>query len=154
MMIEDCLLDGFSGDIIAGNTYIRNNQLLADIKHESFREPQSYMANKSIAMGRMAFRICTKMLNDIPANFKNKYKVNKGDQDDKEGLLCDYCDEDSVMDQAHCLQCEKWTDLRMGLDLTNIEDLVKFFSKMMLEKAKFYATFSKGSKGGPAQHDS
>ena len=105
-------------------------------------------------MGRMAFRIWTKMLNNIPANFKNKYKVNKGDQEDKEGLLCDNCDEDSVMDQAHCLQCEKWMALRIGLDLTNIEDLVKFFSKMMLEKAKFDATVSKGSKGEPAQHES
>ena len=58
------------------------------------------------------------------------------------------------MDWADCLECEKRMDLIMVLDLTNIEDLVKFLSQMMLEKAKFDALFSKGSKGGPAQHDS
>ena len=102
---------------------------LDDVKHEDFREVQSYMKNKSVSIGRMAFKIRSKMVTDIPANFKNKLKSKK---DDNKGLICGYCNEQEIMDQAHCIQCVKWMDLRDGLDLSNIEDLVTFFSKMLL----------------------
>ena len=119
---------------------------LEDIKHEDFRDVQSYMNNKSIAVGRMAFRIRCKMVADIPANFKNKYKRNE------EGLLCKYCDDKEVMNQAHCTECVKWNEIRRDLDLTNIEDLVQFFINMMEEKSKIDKenSKSKGSQGGSA----
>ena len=109
---------------------------LDDIKHEDFRKVQSYMHNKSVSMGRMAFKIRTKMVTDIPANFKNKFRLRKGCD---EGLVCVYCEEGRLMDQAHCLECDRWKDMRSGLDLTNIEDLVRFFSQMLLEKSKIDA---------------
>ena len=87
-------------------------------------------------MGRMAFKIRTKMVTDIPGNFKNKFRVRKGED---EGLVCVYCNKGQLMDQAHCLQCVKWMDLRSGLDLTNIKDLVVFFTLMLQEKEKIYA---------------
>ena len=91
------------------------------------------MKNKSVSIGRMAFKIRSKMVTDIPANFKNKLKSKK---DDNKGLICGYCNEQEIMDQAHCIQCVKWMDLRDGLDLSNIEDLVTFFSKMLLYSQK------------------
>ena len=99
------------------------------------------MKNKSVSIGRMAFKIRYKMLTYISANFKDKFKSKKYDY---EGLICGYCNEEEIMDQAHCLQCVKWMDLRDGLDLSNIEDLVKFFSRMLLEKGKIDAEQNKG----------
>ena len=48
------------------------------------------------------------------------------------------------MDQAHCLECVRWENLRMDLDLTNIEDMVKFFAKMLMERAKTDAKKKQG----------
>ena len=39
------------------------------------------------------------------------------------------------MSQSHCLQCEAWVDLRSDLDLTNIEDMVAFYRRMLKEMA-------------------
>ena len=60
------------------------------------------------------------------------------------------------MDQAHCMECVRLENLRMDLDLTNIEDMVKFFSKMLMERANIDAQKNKGSKDGDesARHDS
>ena len=117
---------------------------LEDIKNEDFREVQEYIKNKSVYIGRMAFKIRTKMVSDIPANFKNKFRVKKGED---ECLVCLYCDEGQLMDQAHCLQCVKWVDMREGLDLTNIEDLVNFFSQMLKEKTKIDKENKENKKG-------
>ena len=43
---------------------------LEEIKHEDFREPQKYMHDKSVENGRLAFQIRSKMVKDLPANFK------------------------------------------------------------------------------------
>ena len=40
------------------------------------------------------------------------------------------------MDQAHCMRCSAWTELRKGLDMSNIQDLVIFFRKMLAERAR------------------
>ena len=79
----------------------------------------------------MAFRVGSKMVKDIPGNFRNKYK-QKGD----DGLLCNYCMENQEMDQAHCLHCPAWSELRTGLDMTNIMDLVVYFRKLLTERAR------------------
>ena len=81
----------------------------------------------------MAFKVRTLMVPDIPGNFKNKYRV-KGTVD--EGLLCSECDQGEIMTQSHCTTCPAWSDLREGLDLSDINDLVIFFRKLLAERAK------------------
>ena len=52
---------------------LESSTKLESIKHEDFRQPQSYMHEKSIYTGRLAFRIRSQMVDEIPANFKNKF---------------------------------------------------------------------------------
>ena len=73
------------------------------------------------------------MVPEIPANFKNKYRV-KGTE--TEGLVCTECEEGEIMTQSHCLTCSAWTDIREGLDMTDIKDLVTFFRKLLVERSK------------------
>ena len=102
---------------------------LEPIKADNFLEVQDYFMDKSIENGRLSFKIRSQML-DIPGNFKNKYR------NQKEKLKCQHCQSDQVMTQSHCLDCPAWTDIRKNLDLTKIEDLVKFFQKLLAERAK------------------
>ena len=90
------------------------------------------------------------MVEDIPANFKNKYRLNGRNSD--EGLICKHCQEEVVMDQAHCMVCPAWEDIRQGLDMTSMRDMVKFFQEMLKEIDKKKKS-SKGSQRS-AQHDS
>ena len=103
---------------------------LDPIKHEDFREAQKYLQDKSIENGRTAFKIRSQMLENIPGNFKNKYK------NEKEKIKCSYCDKDQEMTQSHCLDCSAWEGIRKDLDVTNISDMVKFFQRLLLERAK------------------
>ena len=67
-------------DAISGHHYadmkgeLEKSSKLEDIKHEDFWKPQAYMEDKSIENGRCAFRIRSKMVDSIPANFKNKFR--------------------------------------------------------------------------------
>ena len=81
----------------------------------------------------MAFHIRTEMVKEIPGNFKNKYRV-RGTLTD--GLICLECQEQTVMTQSHCLTCPAWTEMRNGLDLSKISDMVVFFRKLLVERAK------------------
>ena len=105
-----------------------NSKKLMDIKEEDFSEVQDYFKEKSICNTRMAFKVRTKMLTEIPANVKNKFK--KGD----DGLVCTYCKQGKIMSQSHCLECPAWDKLRVGLDLTNIMDMVAYFRKLLDER--------------------
>ena len=106
---------------------------LESIKGEDFREIPKYFEEKSIENSRMAFKVRSHMVPDIPGNFKNRYRV-KGSEN--EGLICDQCQEGEIFTQSHCLTCPAWSDLRSGLELTNISDLVTFFRKLLVERAK------------------
>ena len=70
------------------------------------------------------------MLDKIPGNFKNKYKK------EIEKLKCPHCNLDQEMTQSHCLECPEWGDIRKDLDVKNINDLVKFFQRLLAERAK------------------
>ena len=86
--------------------------------------------DKSIENGRLSFKVRTQMLENIPGNFKNKFRNNK----DK--LKCRHCSSDQVMTQSHCLECPAWMEIKKDLDTTKIEDLVKFFQRLLTERAK------------------
>ena len=107
---------------------------LEPIKDDDFHKVQDYFNNKSVENTRMAFKVRSQMVPEIPGNFKNKFRV-KGE----DGLLCLYCEEGHVMTQGHCLECPAWADLRTGLELGNIEDMVVFFRKMLSERARLDA---------------
>ena len=66
--------------------------------------------------------------------------------------MCTHCQEEVVMDQAHCIVCPAWEDIRQGLDMREIMDLVKFFQRM-LDKLDKEKKKKKGSAGS-ARHDS
>ena len=70
-----------------------------------------------------------------------------------DGLVCTHCQEEVLMDQAHCMVCPAWEDIRQGLDMTNMLDLVKFFKGMLDKLDKLEKEKKKGSQGS-AQHDS
>ena len=108
---------------------LKESKKLADIKNEDFRFVQPYFLDKSVANGRLAFRIRTKMVKKIPGNFKNQYKNNEN------GLKCRYCSE-SVMTQAHCISCPGLEEMRDGLELYNMEDLVIFFRRLLDDDEK------------------
>ena len=99
-------------------------------KDEEFHEVQEYFHEKSVEKGRMAFKVRSHMVQDIPGNFKEKFR-KKGD-----GLNCKYCDESEVMTQSHCLVCPAWAELRVGLSMDNIGDLVIFFQKLLAERTR------------------
>ena len=112
---------------------INTKSKLEAIKGDDFTEVQEYFNEKSVSNSRMAFKVRSLMVPEIPGNFKNRYKV-KGTL--SEGLTCEYCQEGEIMTQSHCMSCPAWSGLREGLDLTNIKDLVIFFRKLMDERAK------------------
>ena len=70
------------------------------------------------------FKLPLLFYDKIPENFKNKSKK------EQEKLKCSYCNLNQEMTQMHCL------DLRTDLDLKNINDLVKFFQRLLAERTK------------------
>jgi hypothetical protein len=109
---------------------INKQSKLERIRGEDFRDVQEYLNEKSIANSRMAFKIRGHMVPDIPGNFKNRYRVGGSI---REGLVCDKCQEGEIFTQNHCLT---WSDLREGLKLTKISDMVSFFRKLLVERAR------------------
>ena len=104
---------------------MESSKKLQDIVADDFAKPQSYFNDKCIENGRMAFKIRSKMIKEIPANFKNNY--NEEDQ------VCKFCQENKLLNQSHCVVCPAWEKQREGLDLTNIDDMVTFFREMLSE---------------------
>ena len=49
---------------------------LKDIQGENFWQLQEYVKDKNIENARLKFKICSKMMDKIPGNFKNRYKYN------------------------------------------------------------------------------
>ena len=64
------------------------------------------------------------MVKNIPGNFRNMYKGRE------EGLQFSHCTEE-VMTQIHCLSCPGMTEMRDGLDLVKIKDMVVYFSRIL-----------------------
>ena len=63
------------------------------------------------------------MLEKVPGNFKNLYK------NDENGLRCDRCVED--MTQTHCVSCPGQEEDRRGLDMSNLDDLVQYYTHIL-----------------------
>ena len=83
------------------------------------------MSMKSLDKVRMAFRIKTKMVKNIKMNYKNSHKNN---------LACEQCASGENETQCHALTCPGWQEQRAGLDLSSLEDMVTFFSRVLEDK--------------------
>ena len=56
-------------------TIVGSKSKLEAIKNDDFTKVQEYFDDKSVANGRMAFKVRSQMVPEIPGNFKNRYKV-------------------------------------------------------------------------------
>ena len=101
-------------------------------KDDDFSDVQDYMKWKSVEQSRMAFRIRSEMVNEVRGNFKDRYR-RKGGED---ALTCQECPTGVMETQSHCVICPKWQDLRTGLELDKMDDLVTFFQRLHKEQLK------------------
>ena len=101
---------------------------LQDIKMDNFQHFQDYFNDKNLESARMKFRIRTKMVKDIPGNFKNKFKNTSN------GLTCSLCP--SEMTQNHCIICPERVLMRQDLVMTDLDDLVIYFKRILSDKDK------------------
>ena len=112
---------------------VSKSKKLHDIQDDDFTKVQDYFNDRSLYNSRMAFKVRSQMLAEIPGNFKNKYRNNE------EGLRCSYCPEGAVLTQGHCLQCPAWEEQRTGVELSNIDGMVTFFRNMLAEMERMDA---------------
>ena len=103
-----------------------SSKKLEDISLDNFREIQGYFNDQNLEAARMKFRIRTKMVNNIPGNFKNKYKNIPN------GLKCTLCP--SQMTQNHCIECPEKVLFRQDLDMKDLDDLVVYFNRIFSDK--------------------
>ena len=66
-----------------------------------------------------------KILENIPGNFRNKYKNIKN------GLKCTYCEE--KMTQNHCVTCSGRSRICQHLDMNQLDDLVIYFKLSLMK---------------------
>ena len=81
---------------------VKTKSKLENMQDDDFHEVHKYFSDKSVENTRMTFRIHIQMVQDIPGNYKNKYKV-KGTV--SEGLVWSDCDTGEILTQSHCLTC-------------------------------------------------
>jgi hypothetical protein len=84
-------------------------------------EAKGYLQAKPISQARELFRIRTSMTKGFKANFSNQ---SNGD------TKCEGCGSNKD-NESHAMVCTSYADLRLGLDLKNDEDLVKYFRNIL-----------------------
>ena len=105
-----------------------NSKKLKDIKDDNFRGLQDYFHDKNLTNARMKFKIRTKMVENVPGNFKNRYHFNEI------GVNCSSCYVE--MTQNHLTLCPERNIMREGLDMGNLDDLVIYFKRYLTEVKK------------------
>ena len=118
---------------------MESKEKCSEIRHEDFREVQSYMKENSIEKSRTMFSLRAKMYN-CRANMHGSY-----DKDDRGCLACtlaqgreegreeDWVDEES---QSHLTVCPHYAHQRTGLDITITEGMVAYFQSILKERDK------------------
>ena len=112
---------------------------LNDVKHEDFTKVQDYMISKNIENARMMFSLRSRMFH-CRANHHGSYGPQERgcpacvEADRRDGASGgEEIEEES---QSHISRCQEYEYLRRGLDLYCQDDLVKYFSAVMLERDK------------------
>ena len=109
---------------------VSNSKKMEQHENDNFSKIQEYFEGKSLYDCRLAFRIRCELVKDIKGNFKDKHR-RKGGED---ALKCEDCTGDTLQTQSHCLVCPRWGEIRNGLELDRIGDLVTFFKRMLAER--------------------
>ena len=99
---------------------IKRCKKLSDIQNDNFKYLQKYFYDKDINKARLKFKIRTQMVDNIPGNFKNKYKLSRSSN----CLRCNV-----QLSQDHIKVCPGRTHLRRGLDLSKLDDLAIYFAR-------------------------
>ena len=107
---------------------VNNYEKLEDLKNDNFGR-KDYLSSKSIDNFRMMMRMRSKMVN-VKENFKNMYKFRRN------GLSCDSCQSQEVESQSHVLRCPAYDKLRVGLDLTKQDDLIRYYREVLAHRDK------------------
>ena len=100
---------------------LNKSSKMGNIQYMNFNKPQEYFNDKNIENARLKFRFRTKMLNNIPGNFKDKFMY------DQSKLLCEYCP--TELSQDHFIICSGRKIHRQGLDLGNLDDVVTYIRR-------------------------
>ena len=104
---------------------------MASVSHEDFTSERSYFNDKSVDRCRTKFRVRTEMCESYKDNYRAKYRtLPRGEEDRDPGLQCGDCGQDRDT-QSHCLVCPAWAADRDRLDLTDIEDMVTYFQRVL-----------------------
>ena len=104
---------------------------MASVKHEDFTREQSYFNDRSVDRARTNFRVRTEMCENYKDNYRAKYRtLARGEEDRDPGLQCGDCGQ-SRDTQSHCLVCPAWATARKRLDLSDIEDMVTYFQRVL-----------------------
>ena len=106
------------------NQFVHSKKL-QDIKNNHFRGLQDYFHDKNLANARLKFKIRTKMVEKVPANFKNRYFYNEG------GVNCSSCKVE--LTQNHLTLCPARAVMREGLDMRKMDDVVTYFRRYLSE---------------------
>ena len=112
---------------------------LEDVKNENFTKVQDYMKNKNIQSARMMFSLRSKMFH-CRANHHGSYgpdergcpACEKAERVSGASRIGDLEEES----QSHISRCPEYEHLRRGLDLYCQDDLVRYFTAVMLERDK------------------
>ena len=101
---------------------IKKCKKMSNIKHEDFRQDQDYMNDSSIDSSMTQLRVRLEMLETFKDNYQSNYRtLERGEEDRDPGLVCGDCG----------LTCPSWAEDRERLDLSCIEDLVKYSQRVL-----------------------
>ena len=88
---------------------------------------KDYMGKKVLKDVRDIFRARTQLLEGIKANHKNMYKGKD--------MRCEGCKQD-IDTQSHVLVCNTYSDLRVDRDLSDEDDMIGYFRKVLKRRMK------------------
>ena len=97
------------------------------IKDDDPTMPKEYLETRSIADCRMLFRLRTEMV-DLKDNMRGRYKGYNTN--------CEACQENVPESQTHVMICSAYRDIRLGKDLNDNRNLVKYYREVLLRREK------------------
>ena len=100
---------------------MKNSKKLSGIHNEKFNAIQPYFRDANVNNARMKFKIRMHMIENIPGNFSNKFNAIKS--------MCSFCK--VTLTQEHLIHCQGRVELRKGLNMKDINDLVTYFSRFL-----------------------
>ena len=104
---------------------MQSKKKLQELANCDLRSPRPYLDTMCLEEARFAVRLDTFMI-DCAGNMKKKY-MNR--------MLCENCDLHEIETQQHIENCPGYEDIKSEYDTNSMIGKVKFFRKVMLERA-------------------